>query len=176
MESNLGFVGEQSGAGRHPYTAFLAEQADLIDVPHLIEALTWLGVSTPEGGTEAAAARLGHLVNYLTQRVLQGKVEHQQRAEAARAQHGAGQPVGHSPAERRAFNAGRAFAERIARAEQNARRSAVLRIAVEARAELDADAEDLRLELHEIVRTIDPHLAELSCADARRALNALQPD
>lgn len=175
MESNLGFVGEQSGAGRHPYTAFLAEQADLIDVPHLIEALTWLGVSTPEGGTEAAAARLGHLVNYLIRQVLQGKAEHRQRAEAARTQHGADQQDNYSPAELRAFNAGRAFAERISRAEQNARSQFVAKIAIDG---MTYDREPWEA-LQEIFKTLYPDLADLADQDpalARRAFNALQPD
>lgn len=53
-----------------------ADQADQIDVRGIVDALSWMGVSTPEGGTEAAAARLGRLVNYLSAAVLRHKIDH----------------------------------------------------------------------------------------------------
>lgn len=53
-----------------------ADQADQIDVRSIVDALSWLGVSTPEGGTEAAAARLGRLVNDLSAAVLRHKIDH----------------------------------------------------------------------------------------------------
>ena len=95
-------------------------------------------------------------------------------AEAARAV--TARAVGnYSPAEQRAFNAGRAFAERVARAEQNARSLAVTKIA------LDGLGDDFSPwdALQEIVKMLYPDLADLVDQDpalARRALNALQPD
>lgn len=166
----------QASAGMHPYAAFLAEQADLIDIPHLVEALVWFGVSTPEGGTEAAAARLGRLVNDLSAAVLRHKTDHQQRAVAAQAvdaRRGASQQDHYSPAELRAFNAGRAFAERIARAEQNTRSLAITKIALDGLVEYSSHAA-----AQQIVRFLYPDLADLADQDpalARRALNALQP-
>ena len=87
----------------------------------------------------------------------------------------AGQQGNCSPAELRAFNAGRAFAECVARAEQNARSLAVTKIA------LDGLGDDFgpREALQEIVEMLYPDLADLADQDpalARRALNALQPD
>lgn len=58
-----------------------ADQADQIDVRSIVDALSWLGVSTPEGGTEAAAARLGRLVNYLSSAVLRHKLDHRNKCE-----------------------------------------------------------------------------------------------
>ena len=56
-----------------------ADQADQIDVRSIVDALSWLGVSTPEGGTEAAAARLGRLVNDLSAAVLRHKIDHRSK-------------------------------------------------------------------------------------------------
>lgn len=56
-----------------------ASQADQIDVRGIVDALSWMGVSTPEGGTEAAAARLGRLVNDLSAAVLRHKMDHRDK-------------------------------------------------------------------------------------------------
>lgn len=88
----------------------------------------------------------------------------------------AGQQDHYSPAELRAFNAGRAFAERIARAEQNARRRDLCQMALHGLADDGVSQEAV---LHRIVAMIYPDLADLADQDpalARRALNALQPE
>ena len=166
----------QGAAGMHLYDTLLAEQAGLIDVPLLVEALSWLGVSTPEG-PEVAAARVGHLTNYLIRQVLHGKDQHRQRASEARsmeAQRGAGQQGNYSPAELRAFNTGWAFAERMVRAEQNARRLILARLALDGLIEDSSHAA-----AQQTIKFLYPDLADLADQDpalARRALNALQPD
>ena len=58
-----------------------ADQADQIAVSGIVDALSWLGVRTPEGGTEAAAARLGRLVNDLSAAVLRHKMDHRNKCE-----------------------------------------------------------------------------------------------
>ena len=62
-----------------------AAQADQINVRRVADALSWMGYSTPEGGTEAAASHLGRLVNDLATAVLKHKQETQDRRAAERA-------------------------------------------------------------------------------------------
>lgn len=62
-----------------------AAQADQVDVRRVMDALSWMGYCTPEGGTEAAAAHLGRLVNDLATAVLKHKQETQDRRAAERA-------------------------------------------------------------------------------------------
>lgn len=81
-----------------------------------------------------------------------------------------------SPAEQRAFNAGRAFAEHIARTEQNTRRRDLCQMALHGLADEGVSQEAVLLR---IVAMLYPDLADLADQDpalARRALNALQPD
>lgn len=51
--------------GRDAYREHLAEQAEVIDVEGLVTCLTHLGIASPEGGLEAAAAQLGSITNHL---------------------------------------------------------------------------------------------------------------
>ena len=168
---NLDVTAAQGAAGTHP-----AEQAGLVDGPLLVEALTQLGASTPEG-QEVAEARVGHLTHGRIRQALHGKEQHRQRTASARsaeAPQAADQQGNYSPAELRAFNAGRAFAERVACAEQNARSLAVTKIALDGLGDSFAPWKALQ----EIVEMLYPDLADLVDQDpalARRALNALQP-
>ena len=87
-----------------------------------------------------------------------------------------GQRRDYSPTEWRAFCAGRAFAERIARSEQNTRNKELAGVALDAM----SDDPGLWLEgLQRIISLLYPNVADLADQDpalARRALNALQPD
>ena len=177
MKSNLGLVGDQDDtppAVAQPRTSSFSAAATWADGSYNHHAVQMLPCSG-----QAAAASLARIRGLASGGMPSEALRQAESTDDDRHQ---GTHVGSlrqeslTQAELRAFNAGRAFAERIARAEQNARRRDLCQMALHGLADEGVSQEAV---LHRIVAMIYPDLADLADQDpalARRALNALQPD